>query len=112
MISRTFERNNEVGIFITAHTDEKREEWVQKFGLLFSDLFGGCTVTPGRGFGKDDKNCLVFEASDYVWAYAPEVLNPSDLVQIEALIEEYMTDARQAFVLHVVGTEHAFYSQS
>jgi len=104
-----FTNNNTVGLFITANSDEERLNWTNRAAVLLSSLYGGCTITENRGCWLDQSGQIVSEKSIYVWSYATEGQDSTDV--LVSFAREFITACNQEAALLVVNNQHAFISQ-
>ena len=74
------------------------DAWIAKTSLMFSDLFGGATATPGAGYWVDDTAGLVSENVTIVYSYATDEALKTGIHKVLQFAHEMKSELNQSAV--------------
>lgn len=84
-----------------ANTEADNAEWVDRTAQTLSEMFGGATSTPGRGYWMSTQHGLIRENTTLVFAYAKE----ADLIASSDALVEYLETMKQGMEQEAVAME-------
>ena len=72
--------------------------WIAKTSIMFSDLFGEATATPGAGYWVDDAAGLVSENVTIVYSYATDEALKTGIHKVLQFAHEMKSELNQSAV--------------
>ena len=84
----------------TVNVNERsnNDAWIAKTSLMFANLFGGATATPGAGYWVDDAAGLVSEDVTIVYSYATEDALKTGIHKVLKFAHEMKSELNQSAI--------------